>query len=98
MTTSCRREFLCQTALFNAIGAAFQHAAIYKRVAGANAKDDLKRDLEDKLRKLERRYRNPVSSQQHCANIAKLAREMSCKHALTHPVSWEVACPSRECW
>lgn len=51
-----RKEFLRQTALFNAIGAAFQRALIYVDGCGIDAKEQLKRDLEEHLRRIETQY------------------------------------------
>ena len=76
-----QKEFLCQTALFNAIGAAFQRAAIYRDDVDNKAKDKLKRDLEDHLRRLESQYHDTVTSEEHSLNIDLLARDISRRHA-----------------
>lgn len=76
-----QKEFLRQTALLNAIGAAFQHAGIYTKTAASEAKDELRADLEDRLSNLEEQYRDTVSSQEHFQNIHCLAEFISSRHA-----------------
>ena len=76
-----RKEFLRQTALFNAIGAAFQRSLIYADGCVNDAKYQLKRDLEKHLRRIEPQYQGNVSSQKHLQTIANIAKEMSGKHA-----------------
>lgn len=71
------QEFLRQTALFNAIGAAFQRATIYADGCEGTSKDQLKRDLECRLRKIENEYCIAVSSNEHFHTIAGLARDLS---------------------
>lgn len=76
-----RREFLRQTALFNAIGAAFQRATIYADGAAGSEKDELKRDLEHRLRKIEGQYGGVVSSEKHMETISAIALAMSRRYA-----------------
>jgi hypothetical protein len=76
-----REEFLRQTALFNAIGAAFQRALIYGDGGDSGAKDQLNRDLEGQLRRIESQYQGNVSSEKHLQTIVGIAKEMSDKHA-----------------
>lgn len=76
-----QHEFLRQTALFNAIGAAFQRASIYSDAVIFGARDAIKNDLEDRLRRLEPQYTRAVTSQRHCRNIDRLAKALSNKHA-----------------
>ena len=76
-----REEFLRQTALYNAIGAAFQRALIYGDGIDDGLKDQLKRDLEGHLRRIETQYQRNVSSEKHLQTIAGVAKEMSDKHA-----------------
>jgi hypothetical protein len=77
-----QKEFLRKTALLNAIGAAFQRASIYSDSACKRvAKERLKNDLERHLRCIEKRYRLPISSDQHCRNIDKLAKQLSRIHS-----------------
>lgn len=75
-----REEFLRQTALFNAIGAAFQHALIYLDGIDNYAKEKLKRDLEEHLRRVETQYRGSVSPEKHLHTIADVVKGMSRKH------------------
>ncbi|WP_367359828.1 hypothetical protein ACJ77P_11715 [Syntrophus buswellii] len=75
-----RKEFLRQTALFNAIGAAFQRALIYSDGKDDGLKDQLKRDLEGYLRRIETQYQQNVSSEKHLRTIAGVAKGMSDKH------------------
>jgi hypothetical protein len=76
-----RKEFLRQTALFNAIGAAFQRALIYGDKNDNGLKDQVKRDLEGHLRRIETRYQRNVSSEKHLQTISGVAKNMSNKHA-----------------
>ncbi len=76
-----REEFLRQTALFNAIGAAFQRALIYVDGIENNAKEQLKRDLEEHLRRIETQYQGSVSPEKHLQTIADVVKGMSRKHA-----------------
>jgi len=76
-----QREFLRQTALFNAIGAAFQRAGIYTKAATSEARATLRGDLENRLCSLESQYQQPVTFQEHFQNIDVLAKELSGIHA-----------------
>lgn len=76
-----RKEFLRQTALFNAIGAAFQRSLIYADGIESDAKEQLKRDLEEHLRRIETQYNRSVSSEKHMQTIANVVKRMSRKHA-----------------
>jgi hypothetical protein len=75
-----KMEFLRQTALFNAIGAAFQRARIYSENATPEMKYNLKRDLGSYLCNFENQYRSITSSQAHFENIETLANNLSQKH------------------
>jgi hypothetical protein len=75
-------EFLRQTALFNAIGAAFQRAKIYVDGCNNTAKDNLKRDLERFLREIEGNYRRTVSSANHIRTIIDIAKSLSKRHSM----------------
>jgi hypothetical protein len=75
-----RKEFLRQTALFNAIGAAFQHALIYVDGSDNDAKEQFKHDLEEHLRRIETQYKGSVSSEKHLQTIADVVKGMSRKH------------------
>ena len=77
-----RKEFLRQTALFNAIGAAFQRAPIYRYGQGNHGKEQLKRDLEQHLRRIERQYHRTISSEQHFQTLNKVAHDLSERHFL----------------
>lgn len=76
-----QKEFLRQAALFNAIGSAFQRAVIYRHGIDNSSKDQLKRDLEERLRRIEIQYRDNVSSEKHYHTISDLAEKMSDKYA-----------------
>lgn len=76
-----QKEFLRQTALFNATGAAFQRAGIYTKTASSETKDALKADLEERLCDMEKQYRDKITSQEHFQNIQRLAEFMSSRHA-----------------
>ena len=76
-----RKEFLRQTALFNAIGAAFQRALIYADGIENDAKEHLKCDLEEHLRRIESQYHKNVSPEKHLQTIEDVAKVMSRKHA-----------------
>jgi hypothetical protein len=76
-----REEFLRQTALFNAIGAAFQRALIYVDGSDNDAKGHLKRDLEKHLRRIESQYQGSVSPEKHLQTITDVVKGMSRKHA-----------------
>jgi len=81
MPMTRNNEFLRQTALFNAIGAAFQRSIIYSDSASTADKDQLKRALERCLRKVERQYASQVSSNKHLQTISGVARSISGHYA-----------------
>lgn len=76
-----QKEFLRQTALFNAIGAAFQRAGIYTKDASPEAKAALRADLEKYLCSLERQFQRTVTFQEHFKYIDSLANDLSRTHA-----------------
>jgi len=77
---SNQHEFLRQTALYNALGAAFQRVQIYTDEVAEAKKEKFKHELADHLRNMEQQYRLPVSSEKHCRNIERLAFELSGSH------------------
>jgi hypothetical protein len=80
MVSREQKEFLRQTALYNALGAAFQRCPIYAGTVGEGDKNTFRDDLSNGLKGLESQYHSPVSDEGHCRNISRLADALTNKH------------------
>ncbi len=74
-----QKKFLINQAIASSIIAAFQHAGVY--VAGLKANDprknNLRKELADRLRSLGEKYQEPVTGEEHCRNIEDLADSLT---------------------
>jgi len=74
-----KKKFLLDQAIVNSIGAEFQHAGVY--VKDLKDHDERKKALRDTLTKelysRGKKYRNPVTDDEHCRNILNLAETVT---------------------
>jgi len=72
--TDAQRKFLLKMALDNSVIASFQRGDIYH---GAEGREDVGRELRERLRVFGAKYHDKVSDSKHCDNIAGLATAMT---------------------